>query len=53
MRDDLGPDDLDGLLERPLVAVLATRHSGGALLSVVVRDPLDGLEKVHSAGTSG
>ena len=36
MRDDLGPDDLDGLLERPLVAVLATyRSSGDVLLSPV------------------
>jgi PPOX class probable F420-dependent enzyme len=36
MRDDLGPDDLDGLLERPLVAVLATyRANGDVLLSPV------------------
>ena len=36
MRDDLGPDDLDELLERPLVAVLATyRASGDVLLSPV------------------
>jgi PPOX class probable F420-dependent enzyme len=36
MRDDLGPGDLDGLLERPLVAVLATyRASGDVLLSPV------------------
>jgi hypothetical protein len=36
VRDDLGPDDLDGLLERPLVAVLATyRANGDVLLSPV------------------
>jgi PPOX class probable F420-dependent enzyme len=36
MRKGLGPDDLDGLLERPLVAVLATyRPSGEVLLSPV------------------
>ena len=36
MRKRLGPDDLDGLLERPLVAVLATyRADGGVLLSPV------------------
>jgi PPOX class probable F420-dependent enzyme len=36
MRDDLGPDDLDGLLDRPLVAVLGThRASGDVLLSPV------------------
>ena len=36
MRKDLGPDDLDGLLERPLVAVLATyRANGDVLLSPV------------------
>ena len=36
VRDDLGPDDLDGLLERPLVAVLATyRAVGDVLLSPV------------------
>ena len=36
MRKGLGPDDLDGLLERPLVAVLATyRADGGVLLSPV------------------
>ena len=36
MRHGLGPDDLDGLLERPLVAVLATyRANGDALLSPV------------------
>ncbi|HEX6679007.1 MAG TPA: pyridoxamine 5'-phosphate oxidase family protein [Gaiellaceae bacterium] len=36
MRKGLDPDDLDGLLERPLVAVLATyRLSGEVLLSPV------------------
>ena len=36
MRKGLGPDDLDGLLERPLVAVLATyRADGDVLLSPV------------------
>jgi hypothetical protein len=36
MREGLSPDDLDGLLERPLVAVLATyRANGDVLLSPV------------------
>jgi PPOX class probable F420-dependent enzyme len=36
VRKDLGPDDLDGLLERPLVAVLATyRANGDVLLSPI------------------
>jgi PPOX class probable F420-dependent enzyme len=36
MRHGLGPDDLDGLLARPLVAVLATyRANGDVLLSPV------------------
>src|SRR5215831_14966245 len=36
MRHDLSADDLDGLLERPLVAVLATyRANGDVLLSPV------------------
>jgi PPOX class probable F420-dependent enzyme len=36
MRTGLAPDDLDGLLERPLVAVLAThRADGDVLLSPV------------------
>jgi PPOX class probable F420-dependent enzyme len=36
MRKDLSPNDLDGLLERPLVAVLATyRADGNVLLSPV------------------
>jgi PPOX class probable F420-dependent enzyme len=32
MRHGLGPDDLDDLLERPLLAVLATRRADGELL---------------------
>lgn len=32
MRTGLGPEDLDDLLERPLLAVLATRRSDGELL---------------------
>jgi PPOX class probable F420-dependent enzyme len=36
MRTGLGPDDLDGLLERPLLGVLATyRANGDVLLSPV------------------
>jgi len=36
VREDLGPDDLNGLLDRPLVAVLATyRANGDILLSPV------------------
>ena len=36
MRKHLGPDDLGDLLDRPLVAVLATyRHDGSVLLSPV------------------
>jgi len=36
VRKDLAPDDLDGLLDRPLVAVLATyRANGDVLLSPV------------------
>jgi PPOX class probable F420-dependent enzyme len=36
MRKGLGPDDLDGLLERPLLGVLATyRADGDVLLSPV------------------
>jgi PPOX class probable F420-dependent enzyme len=36
MRKGLSPDDLDGLLERPLLAVLATyRANGNVLLSPV------------------
>jgi PPOX class probable F420-dependent enzyme len=32
VRHGLGPDDLDDLLERPLLAVLATRRADGELL---------------------
>lgn len=32
MRRDLGPGDLGDLLEQPLLAVLATRLAGGAIL---------------------
>ena len=32
MRKGLGPDDLDGLLERPLLAVLATYGADGTVL---------------------
>ncbi len=43
MRRDLGPDDLGDLLERPLVAVLATyRRDGSVLLSPVWHEWLDG-----------
>jgi PPOX class probable F420-dependent enzyme len=36
MRKGLGPDDLDGLLERPLLGILATyRANGDVLLSPV------------------
>lgn len=43
MRRDLGPGDLGGLLERPLVAVLATyRKDGGVLLSPVWHQWRDG-----------
>lgn len=47
----LGPDDLDGLLERPLVAVLATyRTSGDVLLSPVWHRWRDGGFDVVTAG---
>ena len=43
MRTDLQPDDLDDLLERPLLAVLATRRSNdGVLLSPVWHEWRDG-----------
>jgi PPOX class probable F420-dependent enzyme len=32
MRTGLGPEDLDGMLERPLVAVLATHQADGDVL---------------------
>jgi PPOX class probable F420-dependent enzyme len=51
MRDDLGPGDLDGLLERPLVAVLATyRASGDVLLSPVWHRWRDGGFDVVTGG---
>jgi pyridoxamine 5'-phosphate oxidase-like protein len=51
MRDDVGPDDLDGLLERPLVAVLATyRSSGDVLLSPVWHRWRDGGFDVVTGG---
>jgi PPOX class probable F420-dependent enzyme len=47
MRKGLGPDDLDGLLERPLVAVLATyRANGDVLLSPVWHRWRDGAFEV-------
>jgi len=43
MRTDLQPEDLDDLLERPLLAVLATRRSdGGVLLSPLWHEWRDG-----------
>lgn len=43
MRRDLRPEDLDDLLERPLVAVLATRRADGeVLLSPVWHEWRDG-----------
>jgi PPOX class probable F420-dependent enzyme len=51
MRKDIGPDDLDGLLERPLVAVLATYRAGGdVLLSPVWHRWRDGGFDVVTAG---
>jgi PPOX class probable F420-dependent enzyme len=51
MRKDLGPDDLDGLLDRPLVAVLATyRADGGVLLSPVWHRWRDGGFDVATRG---
>jgi len=43
MRRDLGPADLDDLLDRPLLAILATRRRDGtALLSPVWHEWRDG-----------
>jgi PPOX class probable F420-dependent enzyme len=43
MRHDLSPEDLDDLLERPLLAILATRRKdGSALLSPVWHEWRDG-----------
>ena len=51
MRDGLHPDDLDGLLERPLVAVLATyRANGDVLLSPVWHRWRDGGFDVVTGG---
>ena len=51
MRKHLDPDDLDGLLERPLVAVLATyRRSGEVLLSPVWHRWRDGGFEVVTGG---
>jgi PPOX class probable F420-dependent enzyme len=51
MRKGLDPDDLDGLLERPLVAVLATyRPSGEVLLSPVWHRWRDGGFDVVTSG---
>jgi PPOX class probable F420-dependent enzyme len=51
VRKGLGPDDLDGLLERPLVAVLATyRSSGEVLLSPVWHRWRDGGFDVVTGG---
>lgn len=51
MRHGLGPDDLDGLLARPLVAVLATyRANGDVLLSPVWHRWRDGGFDVVTGG---
>ena len=51
MRKGLGPDDLEGLLERPLVAVLATyRANGDVLLSPVWHRWRDGGFDVVTGG---
>src|SRR5439155_24196721 len=51
MRKGLSPDDLDGLLERPLVAVLATyRANGDVLLSPVWHRWRDGGFDVVTGG---
>jgi PPOX class probable F420-dependent enzyme len=51
MRKGLGPDDLDGLLDRPLVAVLATyRANGEVLLSPVWHRWRDGGFDVMTGG---
>jgi PPOX class probable F420-dependent enzyme len=51
MRKGRGPDDLDGLLERPLVAVLATyRRNGEVLLSPVWQRWRDGGFDVVTGG---
>ena len=51
MRHGLAPEDLAGLLERPLVAVLVTfRPNGGALLSPVWHEWRDGGFTVWTGG---
>jgi len=51
MRKGLSPDDLDGLLDRPLVAVLATyRSNGDVLLSPVWHRWRDGGFDVVTGG---
>jgi PPOX class probable F420-dependent enzyme len=51
VRKGLGPEDLDGLLERPLVAVLATyRANGDVLLSPVWHRWRDGGFDVITSG---
>jgi PPOX class probable F420-dependent enzyme len=51
VRKGLTPDDLDGLLERPLVAVLATyRENGDVLLSPVWHRWRDGGFDVVTSG---
>ena len=51
MRKGLRPDDLDGLLDRPLLAVLATyRANGDVLLSPVWHRWRDGGFEVVTGG---
>jgi len=51
MRTDLRPDDLDDLLERPLLAVLATRRSNGdVLLSPLWHEWRDGGFNIFTGG---
>lgn len=52
MRTDLRPDDLDDLLERPLLAILATRRSDGdVLLSPVWHEWRDGGFNIFTGDT--
>jgi PPOX class probable F420-dependent enzyme len=51
MRTDIGPDDLDDLLDRPLLAVLATRRANDdILLSPVWHEWRDGGFDVYTGG---
>jgi PPOX class probable F420-dependent enzyme len=51
MRNDLRPEDLDDLLERPLLAVLATRRArGDVLLSPLWHEWRDGGFNVWTEG---